>query len=89
MTEVVRVLVVCTANICRSVMAETFLRLEGEERGVPIEVSSSGFLTNGDVASDVLIHHCPGSHCCPNERASKRRAKLVIFEHFQHFRNFR
>ena len=54
MTEVVRVLVVCTANICRAGMAETFLRLEGEERGVPIEVSSSGFLTNGDVASDAV-----------------------------------
>ena len=54
MTEAVRILVVCTANICRSVMAETYLRVEAEERGLPIEVGSSGFLRNGEPASDAV-----------------------------------
>lgn len=46
------VLVVCTANICRSVMTQAALRAEIERRGLPVEVSSSGFLYNGEPASD-------------------------------------
>lgn len=49
---VIHILVVCTANICRSVMTQAALRAEIERRDLPVEVSSSGFLSNGDVASD-------------------------------------
>ncbi len=46
-----RILVVCTANICRSVMTQAALLAEVADRKLPVEVSSSGFLTNGDQAS--------------------------------------
>lgn len=36
------VLFVCTGNVCRSPMAEGFLRWEAERRGIDIEVRSSG-----------------------------------------------
>lgn len=47
-----RLLVVCTANICRSVMAEQFLRREADERDLPVEISSCGLLFDGEPASD-------------------------------------
>jgi protein-tyrosine phosphatase len=40
--EPVRVLVICTANICRSVMTEAFLARALSSAGVPAEVSSAG-----------------------------------------------
>lgn len=46
------ILVVCTANICRSVMTQAALRAAVEDRGLPARVSSSGFLYNGEAASD-------------------------------------
>lgn len=49
-----RILVVCTANICRSPAAEAYLRSHAEERGIDIEVSSSGFLWNGEGPSEVM-----------------------------------
>jgi protein-tyrosine-phosphatase len=36
-------MVVCTANICRSVMAERFLRRDAAAREIALEISSSGF----------------------------------------------
>lgn len=54
LTDGVRILVVCTANICRSVMAEAFLGSEARRRGLPAEVSSAGFLRNGEPASDAV-----------------------------------
>jgi len=50
----VRILVVCTANICRSVMVEAFLGSEARRRSLPVDVSSSGFLRNGEPASDAV-----------------------------------
>lgn len=50
-----RILVVCTANICRSVMAERMLRREVAQRGLPVEVSSCGILFDGEPASDTVI----------------------------------
>lgn len=50
--DAVHILVVCTANICRSVMTQAALRAEVERRGLPVEISSSGFLYNGEPASD-------------------------------------
>ena len=67
-TRDVGILVVCTANICRSVMMQTALLAEAAERHLPVEVSSSGFLTNGDRASDAAsavlaeLGHDVGDH---------------------------
>lgn len=48
MTE--RILFVCTANICRSPMAEALLRSELEARNPDVEVWSAGFLAEGSAA---------------------------------------
>ena len=37
-----RVLMVCTGNICRSVMAEEILREAAEQRGLDVVVDSAG-----------------------------------------------
>lgn len=50
-----RILVVCTANICRSVMAERMLRREVEARGLDIEISSCGLMFDGAPASDTVL----------------------------------
>ena len=39
-----RLLFVCTANICRSPMAEGLARAEANRRGMPVEVRSAGIL---------------------------------------------
>ena len=49
------VLVVCTANICRSPMAEALLRYRAAEASVPIVVSSAGFLFDGEPAASDAI----------------------------------
>ena len=49
------VLVVCTANICRSPMGAAFLRYRAIEASFPIEVSSAGFLFDGEPASSDAI----------------------------------
>ena len=41
------ILVVCTANTCRSPMAEAFLRREAARRGVEAEVGSAGIAADG------------------------------------------
>ncbi len=45
------VLVVCTANICRSPMGAALLRHRATEAEFPIEVSSAGFLFDGESAA--------------------------------------
>ena len=51
-----RIMVVCTANICRSVMAEYFLRRAIEARGLTdIEVSSCGLMYDDEPASDAVL----------------------------------
>lgn len=51
MSAPVRVLCVCTANQCRSPMAEVLLRRALEERGVDAHVASAGSLDGGVAAS--------------------------------------
>ena len=41
------VLMLCTANVCRSVMAEALLSAQLAARGVPATVSSAGMLADG------------------------------------------
>ena len=51
-----RILTVCTANICRSVMAERFLRREIETRGLPrVSVGSCGVLFDDEPASATVL----------------------------------
>jgi protein-tyrosine phosphatase len=45
--QVADVLVVCTANICRSPMGEAFLREALHRRGSELTVTSAGFLEDG------------------------------------------
>ena len=49
------VLIVCTANRCRSVMAEAILRRRLDERGVSAQVGSAGFLGEGHPPMDDTI----------------------------------
>jgi len=51
----VRILVVCTGNICRSPMAEAMLRQRLDERGVPAEITSAGFVTEDRPASPPAV----------------------------------
>lgn len=46
-----RVLMVCTANICRSPMAQAILHFEIAERSLPMEVNSAGLLDMGGRAA--------------------------------------
>lgn len=39
-----RLMFVCTANICRSPMAEGLARAEADRRGIPVEIRSGGVL---------------------------------------------
>ena len=51
-----RILVVCTANICRSVMVERFLRRDLEALSVAdVAVGSCGLLFDDEAASDTVI----------------------------------
>ncbi len=54
MTAPFRVLVVCTANICRSPAAEWYLRHHADSRGLDLDASSAGFLYDGEPASDTM-----------------------------------
>ncbi|MCC6438842.1 MAG: hypothetical protein IT196_27715 [Acidimicrobiales bacterium] len=47
-----RVLVVCTANICRSPMGAACLAAACAARSVPVDVASAGFMFDGRTASD-------------------------------------
>lgn len=51
----VRVLVVCTGNVCRSPMAEAMLRARLAARGVAAEVASAGTATVDRPASDEVL----------------------------------
>lgn len=53
--EPFRILVMCTANICRSVMAERFLRRHAESGALPVAVGSCGMLTAGEPASAAVV----------------------------------
>ena len=54
MDRPLRVLVVCTANICRSPAAEAYLHSHAAERDLDVDVSSAGFLYDGEPASETM-----------------------------------
>ncbi len=53
--HVLRVLVVCTANQCRSPMAERLLHRSLHQAGIEASVGSAGFLPGGKPAADGAI----------------------------------
>ncbi len=55
MFSIIDVLIVCTANRCRSPMAEVLLRRRLEERGVPAHIGSAGFMEAGLPATDDAV----------------------------------
>ena len=50
-----RILVICTANICRSPMTEALLRAAAETRGLDVSVDSAGFVTQDEEATPVVV----------------------------------
>jgi protein-tyrosine phosphatase len=51
----VRVLVLCTGNVCRSPMAEVMLRARLDQRGVPAVVTSAGSVTEDRPPTDEVL----------------------------------
>lgn len=49
-----RILVVCTANICRSPVAEHYLHHHASVLGLELEAASAGFLSAGEPASEAM-----------------------------------
>ena len=54
MSEPLRILVVCTGNICRTPMAVHFLTEAAADAGLDVAVTSSGFLTSDQPASPMV-----------------------------------
>lgn len=50
-----KILFVCTANVCRSPMAEAFLRSELQARSVNVQVQSAGFFKSGSPADKTVL----------------------------------
>ncbi len=50
-----RILVMCTANVCRSPMTEAFVRRAADALGVDVVVDSAGFLSQDEEATPVVV----------------------------------
>lgn len=50
-----RVLFVCTANVCRSALAAALLKLRAQQAGAPISVASAGTLAEGMPADNHVV----------------------------------
>ena len=64
-----RLMFVCTANICRSPMAEGLARAEADRRGLPVEIRSGGILG------------FEGKPAAPNAIAACREVGIDISQH--------
>lgn len=51
----IEILTVCTGNVCRSPLAEVFLRRDLAQRGVDVQVSSAGTLRDGMAAAEEVV----------------------------------
>jgi protein-tyrosine phosphatase len=65
-------LVLCTANICRSPMAERLLRHLAYQRGADIHISSAGFRTGGRPAADGAVRALAQFGLDLNDHLSRR-----------------
>ncbi|MEO7555783.1 MAG: low molecular weight phosphotyrosine protein phosphatase, partial [Acidimicrobiales bacterium] len=88
-----RVLFVCTGNICRSPMAEGMLRARAAARGIAVEVASVGLIFDGRPATDEAVRtaHAHGVDISAHrssilESEAVDRADLVIGMERQHVR---
>lgn len=60
MIAAIKILVLCTGNICRSPMAAALLRQAVAERGLDVEVDSAGLVTQGRAASESAVEVLAG-----------------------------
>ncbi len=88
-----RLLVLCTANICRSPMAERFLRQAAADRGVEAAVTSAGLLDGGRGASPGSVNALAGYGLDLHDHRSRRltadlvdQADLVVGMEVRHVR---
>ena len=75
-----RILVVCTANQCRSPMAEALLRRHLAGQNIAAEISSCGFLDGGSHAAQVAIDAMKGFGIDLSEHRSRRLSPYLIAE---------
>lgn len=71
-------LVLCTANICRSPMAERFLRQAAADRGADATVTSAGLLTGGRAASPGSVSALGGYGLDLNDHRSRQLHAVLI-----------
>jgi protein-tyrosine phosphatase len=91
---VTEILVLCTANVCRSVMAEALLSADLAVRGVPAVVSSAGMLTEGQPPPAEVLAVMAARGCDVTRHRSRlvsaadlARADLVIGMAREHVRH--
>lgn len=77
----VSILVVCTANVCRSPLAAALLRKHGEAAGIETSVTSAGFLTEGQEAHpDTMRAGREVGVDLAGHRSRKVSAKMLAWE---------
>lgn len=88
-----RVLVVCTANICRSPMAHAILHAEITRRGLPFEVNSAGILNmRGSPAAAEAEQACAAANTPLPKRESRHLSAadvdwadvILVMQHMHH-----
>lgn len=75
------VLIVCTANRCRSVMAETLFRQAIDQRQLPIVVASAGLAVKQPANADpITIRLLQRQGLTPNLAHQSRRVQAVMHQ---------
>ena len=73
-----RILAVCTANMCRSPMAEALIRQHLSEAGVAAEVSSAGLLEPGHGAAPEVVELLSERDLDASGHLSRRLSRALI-----------
>jgi len=75
-----KILFVCTANQCRSPMAEALLRRHLTEREIPAEVSSCGLLEGNMPAAEIALEAMKDFDLDLSDHRSRRVSRYLIDE---------